>query len=99
MKVKITNLANNPMQSGRGKENLWVLTFPNNSDDRTINEVTGWTSSKNTKTQMRLKFKNKEDAIEYAKSKGFDYEISEAKKSTAQKSAKSYAQNFTKKVF
>lgn len=98
MKVKIRNLANNPMQSGRGKENLWLLTFPNNLGDRNINDVTGWTSSKNTKTQMKLKFENKEDAIEYAIENGFDYEIYEANKSQAQKSAKSYVQNFTKKI-
>ena len=68
--------------------------MPTNEGERSINELTGWTSSKNTKTQIKLKFDNKEDAILYAKENNFEYEIYEANKSSIKE--KSYSNNFTK---
>jgi len=96
MKVKITNLARNPMQSGLGKKDLWVLTYKEDEQVRNINNLTGWTSCNDIKTQLRLKFNSKEDAIEYAKSQNFEYVIVEAKSS--KEKAKSYVSNFTKPV-
>lgn len=92
MKVKIINLAKNPMQSGLGKNNLWLVTTFEEDNSRFINSLTGWTASVNTKTQIKLKFKSKEDAIQYAKSQNFEYVIEEANASTIK--PKSYAENF-----
>lgn len=93
MKVKITNLTKNPMQSGLGKNKLWLLTCFEEDNSRSINNVTGWTSSANTKTQLKIKFKTKEEAIAYAQSQKFEYVVCEANKPTVK--SKSYSDNFT----
>lgn len=92
MKVKITNLAKNPMQSGLAKNNKWQLSVMEEKPTRSINNLTGWTSSNDTKTQIELDFKSKEEAISYAKENNLEYVVSEAKPSTIK--AKSYASNF-----
>ena len=92
MKVKITNLAKNPMQSGLAKSNLWLVSTIEESQTRSINDLTGWTSSNNTSTQLKIKFSSKDEAIKYAKQNNFDYVICEARKSTVK--AKSYSENF-----
>jgi hypothetical protein len=97
MKVKITKLAKNPMQSGFGKNNLWIIAMLDEDSNRSINELTGWTSNDDTRTQLQLKFKNKEDAIKYAKEQDFEYVIEEAKDLKVK--AKSYASNFTSSIF
>lgn len=96
MKVKITNLAKNPMQSGLAKNNLWFLTVLPQKNNRYIDKITGWTSSNNTKTQLKLKFASKEEAIKYAQENNFEYEICEANPSTLKE--KSYSDNFTAPV-
>ncbi len=93
MKVKITNLAKSPMQSGSGKNKLWLLTVIEDESTRSVNELTGWTSSSDTRMQLKLKFNNKEDAIIYAKGKNYQYVVDEANESIIK--PKSYAQNFT----
>lgn len=92
MKVKITNLAKNPMQSGLAKSNLWLVSTIEESQTRSINDLTGWTSSNNTSTQLKIKFSSKDEAIKYAKQNNFDYVIYEARKSTVK--PKSYSENF-----
>ena len=37
--------------------------------------LTGWNGSGDTKTQVRLNFASKEDAIAYAEKRGMDYHI------------------------
>jgi hypothetical protein len=96
MKVKITKLANNPMQSGRGKNNTWFLSALEQTNSRFIDKVTSRTSSSNTNTQLKLRFSSKECAIEYAHSAGLEYVIDEANSSTVKK--KSYSSNFTAPV-
>lgn len=91
MKVRIRKLAKNPMQSGQ-KDNCWDLSIIEQKDDRYVDEVKGLTSCGDTKLQLNLKFKNKEDAVKYAINKKWDYEICEANKSTVKK--KSYTSNF-----
>ena len=78
------------MQSGLGKTDKWVLEFE--TKDPTINPLMGWESSSDTFTEIKLVFKSKELAINYAKKKKIDYEIIEPKKRKTVK--KSYADNF-----
>ena len=54
----------------------------------------GWESSKNTLSELKLKFSNKDDAIKYAKKNKIHYEVIEPKNKKIIK--KSYADNFTK---
>ena len=82
----------NPMQSGLGKANKWILEFETN--DPTENPLMGWESSDDTFTELKLEFSSKELAIEYAKKNKIDVEIIEPRKRKTVK--KSYADNFLK---
>ena len=78
------------MQSGLGKSNKWILEYE--TKDPTKNPLMGWESSSDTFTEVKLIFKSKELAINYAKKKKIDFEIIEPKKRKTIK--KSYADNF-----
>ena len=80
------------MQSGTAKNNKWILEFI--TKDPTRNPLMGWESSSDTLTELRLEFKSKELAINYAKKKKIDFDLIEPKKRKIVK--KSYADNFLK---
>ena len=82
----------NPMQSGTGKSDKWILVFK--TKNPTKNPLMGWESSSDTLTEVKLKFSTKELAINYAKKKKIDFEIIERKKRKTV--IKSYADNFLK---
>ena len=82
----------NPMQSGTGKGNKWILEFI--TKDPTRNPLMGWESSSDTLTELKLQFPSKELAISYAKKKKIDFELIEPKKRKTVK--RSYADNFLK---
>ncbi len=93
MKKAIIYIPNkNPMQSGLGKTNKWVLEFK--TKDPTKNPLMGWESSSDTLTELKLEFSTKELAINYAKKNKIEYEIIEQRKRKIVK--KSYADNFLK---
>ncbi len=93
MKKAIIYIPNkNPMQSGLGKTNKWVLEFK--TKDPTKNPLMGWESSSDTLTELKLEFSTKELAINYAKNNKIEYEIIEPRKRKTVK--KSYADNFLK---
>ena len=91
-KAKIYIPNKNPMQSGLGKINKWILEFE--TKDPTKNPLMGWESSSDTMGELKLEFSSKISAINYAKRKKIDYEIIEPKKRKIVK--KSYAENFLK---
>jgi hypothetical protein len=82
----------NPMQSGVGNSNKWILEFK--TKNPTKNPLMGWESSSDTLTELRLEFSSKELAINYAKKKKINFELIEPKKRKIVK--KSYADNFLK---
>ena len=87
-KIYIPN--KNPMQSGTGKTDKWILEYE--TKDPTNNPLMGWESSSDTYTELKLEFSSKELAINYAKKKKIDFEIIEPRKRKIVK--KSYADNF-----
>ena len=89
-KAKIYIPNKNPMQSGVGKTDKWILEYE--TKEPTNNPLMGWESSSDTLTELRLEFSSKELAINYAKKKKIDFEIIEPKKRKIVK--KSYADNF-----
>ena len=64
-KAKIYIPNKNPMQSGVGKTDKWILEF--DYKDPTNNPLMGWESSSDTYTELKLEFSSKELAINYAK--------------------------------
>ena len=91
-KAKIYIPNKNPMQSGTGKTDKWILVFE--TKDPTNNPLMGWESSSDTYTELKLEFSTKELAINYAKKNKIDFEIIEPKVRKVVK--KSYADNFLK---
>ena len=78
------------MQSGNKKFDKWIIEFI--TDCPGINPLMGWESSTDTYSEIKLEFKNKDLAIEYAKKNKIDFELIDAKKRKIVK--KSYADNF-----
>ncbi|MEK9746449.1 MAG: ETC complex I subunit [Pelagibacteraceae bacterium] len=91
-KAKIYIPNKNPMQSGTGKTDKWILEFE--TKDPTNNPLMGWESSSDTYTELKLEFSTKELAINYAKKNKIDFEIIEPRVRKVVK--KSYADNFLK---
>ena len=91
-KAKIYIPNKNPMQSGTGKTDKWILEYE--TTDPTNNPLMGWESSSDTLSELKLEFSSKELAIIYAKKMKILYEIIEPKKRKTVK--KSYADNFLK---
>ena len=80
----------NPMQSGMGKTDKWILEYE--TKNPTSNPLMGWESSSDTRSELKLEFSSKELAINYAKKKKINFELIEPKKRKVVK--KSYADNF-----
>ena len=80
------------MQSGSKKYNKWAIEFI--TEKPGINPLMGWESSTDTYSELKLQFKSKDLAIEYAKKNNIIYELIESK--TRKTNKKSYADNFTK---
>ena len=91
-KAKIYIPNKNPMQSGLGKTDKWILEFE--TKDPTKNPLMGWESSSDTLTELKLEFSSKELAMNYAKKNNLDFEIIQPNKRKIIK--KSYADNFLK---
>ncbi len=72
--VRIFQPAKNVMQSGRAKTRSWIVEFEP-SDAVKPNPLMGWPGSADTRQQVRLSFDSRDDAIDYAKKHGFDYEV------------------------
>ena len=80
------------MQSGKRNTKNWLLEFDTLNNG--INPLMGWETSKDTMSEIKLEFSNKEQAINYAKKNNIDYYVLEPQKSKIIK--KSYAENFLK---
>ena len=93
-KAKIYKPTRTAMQSGIGNTKTWLLVYEvlNNG----INPLMGWETSKDTMSEVKLKFSNKEQAINYAKKNNIDYYVVEPQKSRT--IIKSYSDNFLKKT-
>ena len=91
-RAKIFIPSKTAMQSGRGKTKKWVLAFE--SKNTKTNPLMGWETSKDTMSEVRMKFSTKELAIAYAKKNNIKYKVIETKKRNFIK--KSYADNFLK---
>ena len=90
-KAKIYKPSKTAMQSGLKKFDKWIIEFI--TDKPGINPLMGWESSTDTYSELKLEFKSKNLAIDYAKKNKIDYELVESKSRKINK--KSYADNFT----
>lgn len=92
MVARIYKPARTAMQSGTARTKEWVLDYEP-AAPRVVEPLMGWTSSTDMKSQVRLRFETKEEAIAYCEREGIAYQVSEAKEPTRRPIA--YADNFS----
>ena len=91
MSARIYRPARTAMQSGNAKTKDWVLDYEP-EEPRVVESLMGWTSSGDMRSQVRLLFATKEEAVAYAERHGIPYSVSEPKRPRIR--PKSYADNF-----
>ena len=91
MAARIYRLAPNAMQSGRGNSKEWVLVFEQSSP-RELEPLMGYTSSADTRTQVKLRFDTLEEAESYAQRNGIPYTVQPEHKFAPKRNH--YADNF-----
>jgi hypothetical protein len=91
MTARIYKPARNAMQSGTAKTKDWVLEFEPEAP-RVVEPLMGWTSSTDMKSQVKLRFASREEAVAYCEREGIAYQVSEPKEPTRRTMA--YADNF-----
>ena len=94
MKARIYKPARTAMQQGKAKTHQWVLEFAP-AQARRRDPLMGWTSSGDTRQQLRLRFPTREAAVAYADKYGIDYVLKEPQAQPFR--PKSYAENFAYK--
>jgi hypothetical protein len=90
MTARIYKPARNAMQQGNAPRD-WVLEYEPDQPQM-IEPLMGWTSSADTKTQVRLSFATKEEAVAFATRHGIAFRLEEPQKTELR--PKSYAENF-----
>jgi len=91
-KAKIYKPTKTAMQSGSRKTKNWLLEF--DTLNTGIDPLMGWETSKDTMSEIKLEFRTKEEAVNYAKKNEIAFYIIEPQKRKIIK--KSYADNFIK---
>jgi hypothetical protein len=90
MQVRIYRPSKTAMQQGRVGTRRWVLEFE--PGDRRVEPLMGWTTSRDTRAQVRLRFASKDEAIAYARKHGLMYALEEPRDRSVK--PKAYADNF-----
>jgi ETC complex I subunit conserved region len=89
--ARIFKPSRSAMQSGDATSGSWHLEFESEIP-RTKDPLMGWTSSADTRQQVKLKFDTKELAVAYAERNGLAYVV--AKEPPERPNKKSYSDNF-----
>ena len=91
MAARIYKPAKTAMQQGLAATRQWVLEYEPERPLR-IEPLMGWTSSSDTRTQVRMSFATKEEAIAFATRQGIPFRVDDPQRTELR--AKSYAENF-----
>lgn len=91
MLARIYSPAKNAMQSGKAKNNKWVLTYVPEKP-KIVESFMCYTSSSDMYSQIKLWFDSCEEAINYAKNENIDYVVECKHKKIV--IGKSYGDNF-----
>lgn len=90
--VRIYQPCQSAMQAGKGKTKAWRVEFETR-DPLKPDPLMGWVSSVDMKEELQLSFPSLEEAIQYAKTKGFQYKIYNPAQNSIR--PKTYGTNFT----
>ena len=91
MTIKIYKPSKTSMQSGFKKTKLWLAEYISEVE-KVKDSLMGWNSSLDTKSQIKLFFDTKEQAIEWAKKNNSQFFVEKTK--PKKNKTKSYASNF-----
>lgn len=91
MGARIYRPARNAMQSGKANTHHWVLEY-DTVGSRSLDPLMGWTSSSDTRSQIRMNFDTREEAIAFAQREGIEFTVTEARE--PKRIIKAYADNF-----
>jgi ETC complex I subunit-like protein len=91
MTARIYKPAKTAMQSGKAKTKDWVLDFEP-SEPKEVEPLMGWTTSGDTRQQVRLRFDTKEEAVAYCERNGVPYQVFDPK--ATKRPFISYSDNF-----
>lgn len=91
MTARIFRPAKTAMQSGKAKSQVWVFEFEPEKP-RSIDPIMGYTTSADMKSQIRMQFDTREEAVAYAVRNGVEFRVVEPKESKRRKVA--YSDNF-----
>lgn len=91
MTARIFRPAKTAMQSGQANTRDWVLDFEP-SVPRQVEPLMGWTSSFDTRAQVKLRFQTKEEAVAYCERNGIAYQVEDDRPSARR--VISYSDNF-----
>ena len=93
MRARIYKPARTAMSSGTAKTKDWLLEFVSETP-REIDPLTGWTGSRDTQAQVRIRFASREEAEDYAKDKGIEYTVLRPQGRASNIRAGGYGENF-----
>ena len=89
--ARISELDRRTTQSGRAKAGLWILEFERQEPQRP-DPLTGWNGSGDTNTQVRIAFRTREEAVDYAERHNIPYHLVPA--TPVKLKIQAYADNF-----
>jgi hypothetical protein len=91
MTARIYKPAKTAMQSGTAKTKSWVLDYEP-TEPKEVEPLMGWTSSGDTRQQVRLRFDSKDEAIAYCQRNGIPHQVFDPKQ--PKRRVMAYADNF-----
>jgi hypothetical protein len=89
--ARIIEVSRRTTQSGKARDGKWTLEFERQQAQRP-DPLTGWSGSGDTNTQVRISFNTKDEALAYAKAKGFTVHLVPA--APVAMKIQAYADNF-----
>jgi hypothetical protein len=92
MAARIYRPARTAMSSGQAKTHRWVLEYEPERP-KSIEPLMGYTSSDDMRSQVRLQFDTKDEAVAYAERNGIPYQLFEAPTENS-RPAIAYSDNF-----
>jgi hypothetical protein len=94
MTARIYQPTKSVTQSGRASRH-WVLEYAQDGK-RNNDGLMGWSGSADTQAQVKMKFSSRDDAVNYARKNGLDFDLEEPQVRRVR--PKSYTDNFIRKV-
>ncbi len=93
MRARIYRPARNAMQSGMARTKEWILEMEPKAPPE-IDPLMGWTSTRDTRSQVKLRFATKEAALEYAREHGLDAVVLKEEPRKLNIRPRGYGENF-----